>query len=179
MIPIPILKKYQDELVSINDNLYQIKIEFVPFSDINKELKCKLMQEYHNDKKAQLGLELMQIPTKKRLEQYGICLYGGLDDQPDFSKDETNKEWFNCGKRGSCPGEGLVCKSIKTILGYISPRQIQYLEFAVKGLTDMQIAEEMGVSHATICSHRVHCQQVLKLDNKVALVAWAKSKNIG
>lgn len=179
MIPIPILNQFQNELLAVDGNLFQIKIEMVPFHQIDNAIKWKLLQEHHDDKKAQIGLELMDIPEQKQLEQLAICRYGGMDNKPDFDKNSTNHEWFDCGKRGQCPGEGLVCKSIKTILGSISPRQIQYLQFAVKGLTDLQIAEEMGIAHSTICSYRTHCQQVLGLENKVALVAWAISKNIG
>ena len=178
MIPFPLLEKMKKELVAIDGKLFQIEINLLEFHQIDVNVKLNLLSQFLLDKKAQAGLELMNIPIENQLEQFGICHFGGMDDKPDFDTDVINPEWFDCGRRGKCPGEGLVCKSIITPLGRISPRMIQYITLAAKGWYDNDIAEKMGVSSTTVSSYRVHCLAVLELENKSALVAWAKDKNI-
>lgn len=178
MIDLSKIQKINKELVAKDGRLLQVEVNLLEFHQIDIDVKLKLLDSYLADKKAQAGLELMGVDISKRLEQFGICQYGGMDELPDFTPTQTNQEWFDCGHRGKCPGEGLVCKSIITPLGRISPRMIQYITLAAKGWYDNDIAEKMGVSSTTVSSYRVHCLAVLELENKSALVAWAKDKNI-
>ena len=172
------LKRFQNELVEFNGKLCQIKIELVPFHKIDTDVKIRLLEEYVADDKANLGMELMKIDEKDQIEKFGMCRYGGLDDLPDFDKDKTNHEWYNCGHRGHCPGEGLVCKSMQAKYGKISPRMIQYLSFIVKGLTDEEIANKMGLKPSTTRTLKKRCLDATGLPNKSALIAFAKDKNI-
>lgn len=173
------LNQFQNELVEQNGKLYQIKIEFLEFNQIENHIKLKLVKELTTDKNASRGLLLMNVPENHQIEQFGICRYGGFDKQPDFDGDNTNHEWYNCGKRGHCPGEGLVCKSMKAEFGLISPRMIQYLGFATQGLTDEGIAVEMGIKVTTVRTLKKRCLEATGLANKTSLVAFSKDKNIG
>lgn len=175
---IPFLKKYQNELVEMNGKLYQIKIQLLEYHEIDNHVKIRLLDELLADKKAVDGLELMKVPENKSLEQFGICRYGGLDDKPDFDGEESNHEWFNCGRRGHCPGEGLVCKSMKAEFGLLSPRLIQYLGFIAQGKSDPEIADEMGVGINTVHNIRERAKISTGLSSKPALAAFAVQKNM-
>lgn len=172
------LSSFNNEMVEIDGKLYQLKCELLPFFDMDKKVIHKLHDEFIKDKKASLGMELMKIPIENQLEQYGMCNYGGFDNQPDIIGDETHAELYDCGKRGQCPGEGLVCKSMKTEYGLLSPKCIKYLQYACLGLKEKEIAIEMGIAVTTAQTYKERCMLAANVSSKPALVSWAKDKNI-
>ena len=86
----------------------------------------------------------MGIKEENLVEQYNYCNRGALDSIPDISTSgKLTKEFFDCGKRDNCPGEGKVCKlSLNGVK--ITYRELQCLRFTVKGENYKQIASEMG-----------------------------------
>ncbi|MBN2747422.1 MAG: hypothetical protein JXR34_11910 [Bacteroidales bacterium] len=178
MIP-EYLKKANHEFVDDNGRLKMIKIDFLEFENFPYSIVKKFNDSLQADKKAQLGLELMKTPEDFKLEQYAICLHGGLDDMPDIDENgETTFEFFDCGKRGHCPGEGLVCKNMLCQFGTLSPRLIQYLSYTPKDMHDKDIADEMGVKLTTISTFRKRSQDAIGVNSKAALAAFAIQKNL-
>lgn len=172
------MDQYSNKLVELDGQLFEIKFKLIPFSDIKDHIINKLKYEFFGDQKIKMGLLLMKIPTKKHLEQFAICRYGGLDNQPDFEGDIVNHEWLDCGVRGHCPGEGLVCKSMKTKNGLIAPRLIQYMQLLCLGLTDKEIANHMNVAISTAKTFKARCMDTTECRTKSELTAWAKDRGI-
>lgn len=172
------LNQFNNELVELDGELFQIQFKLLPFYHMDKSVIFKLLDEYKADKKAQTGMELMHIPEDKQLEQFGMCRYGGLDNQADFEGEKTHPEWHDCGRRGHCPGEGLVCKSMRLPGGLISPRMIQFLQLLCNGLSDQDIADEMGIALTSARTLKARCLIATGCPTKSALTAWAKDKNI-
>jgi DNA-binding CsgD family transcriptional regulator len=172
------INRFNNELVELDNKLYQIKLSLIPFSDMDKSIKSKLVNLYASDTKAMNGLMLMKVPFSDHIEQFGICRFGGLDNQIDIEGNNMNPEWFDCGRRGNCPGEGLVCKSIKTENGLIAPRLIQYMQLLCLGLTDKEIANHMNVAISTAKTFKARCMDATECRTKSELTAWAKDRGI-
>lgn len=60
----------------------------------------------------------------------------------------------------------------------ITPRELQTLEFIVKGKTDHEIANELQVTHHTINAYRKSLLHKLKANNVASLVRIAIERNI-
>jgi DNA-binding CsgD family transcriptional regulator len=172
------LNQYNNELVELDGKLFQIKFELLTFYDMDRKIIHKLKDEFLADKNAQTGMELMKVPEIKQLEQFGMCRYGGLDNQPDFEGDIVHPEWHDCGRRGNCPGEGLVCKSMKVKNGLLSPRLIQYLQLLCQGMTDQEIADHLNVAITTAKTFKARCMDATDCRTKTELTAWAKDRGI-
>jgi DNA-binding CsgD family transcriptional regulator len=178
MIP-DFLKKVNNEFIEDDGQLKMIKVEYINFEDFPYQIVKKFEVDLSVDKKAQDGLKLMRIKPDKQLEQYAICLHGGLDDLPDIDeKGKTTFEFFDCGKRGHCPGEGLVCKNMVCENGTLSPRLIKYLTYTALDMHDKDIAEAMGVKLSTIATFRKRAQGAIGVNSKSALAAFTIRKNL-
>ena len=55
----------------------------------------------------------------------------------------------------------------------LTPRQIEILRLICDGLTERQIADELGISHHTVHVHKNNIMQSLALHSKVDLVKYA------
>lgn len=51
----------------------------------------------------------------------------------------------------------------------LTPREIEVCDLIAKGLSNKQIADELGGSHRTIEDHRARAMQKLGVDNAVML----------
>lgn len=115
-----------------------------PFHELPPEVIPSLYEECFLDKVAVKAMRLMGIKEENLVEQYNYCNRGALDSIPDISTlGKLTKEFFDCGRRGQCPGESKVCKL--TLNGIkITYRELQCLRHTAKGKDYKQIALEMG-----------------------------------
>lgn len=82
------------------------------FNELTSKLLITLSLEYEMDKKAQKALVKMGISEDQRLEQYNYCNRGRLDGIADIPvTGKLTHEYVDCGRRGQCIGEGIVCKN--------------------------------------------------------------------
>lgn len=116
-----------------------------PFHELPVQVIVELYRELFLDKKAVKGLNGMGITKDNEMvEQYNFCNRGKLDSKPDITESgKLNKEYFDCGRHGKCPGEGKVCKlefgGVK-----ITHRELQCLRLNSKGKSYAEIRCEMG-----------------------------------
>ena len=119
-----------------------------PFHELPIQVIVALYHELFIDRKAVKALNAMGITKdNEMLEHYNFCNRGKLDSTPDITTSgKLNKEFFDCGRRGQCPGEGKVCKL--TLNGIkLTYRELQCLRYTVKGKDYKQIASEMGFNN--------------------------------
>lgn len=109
MLGLSILDKFHNRLITKDDKLYQIKIELVEFQHLDKRILKELLQEFLNDLNILHGMRLMKIPENEQIQKYGACRYGFFNDIEEL---DSKKNRMLCPERGTCPGEGLVCKKI-------------------------------------------------------------------
>ena len=177
-IPEP-LKAVNDEFISIDDKLYQIKVEFVPFEKVDVHTKNSLNDKLEKDKVANCALDVLGIlDPAARLEKYTQCNYGGFDNQADLTSNSQNTEYFDCGKRGNCPVEGKLCKALKVKNGILTPREIDIIRLIGKDKMDKEIADILGITKNTATTHRQNITRKLGGLTKAGIAAFAINKNI-
>lgn len=55
----------------------------------------------------------------------------------------------------------------------LSDRELELVRFLIVGLSDKQIAEQLGIAWTTVHSHRLHIMRKLGLHKSIELVHWA------
>ena len=129
---------------------------------------------------AELALELAGFTSRaEKLNKYTTCRFGNFDNAPDFKDGQlSNSEHFNCGFRGSCPMEGVVCGSIKVNGRTISPFEIKMIEFLATEKTLPVIAEDLKISMNTFETRKKVLFQKLKVLSRAKMVSVAYNKGI-
>lgn len=127
--------------------------KILPFSDISFSTMKILDEAIHQDKKVNLELHDMHPTSKmKRIEQFAICRFGGLDFTGDIEEGRLqNGEYWDCPLHGSCKSEGILCKLPTYNEQRLSTQEVQLLKLLTTDKTNEAIAEEtkmaMGSFH--------------------------------
>jgi DNA-binding CsgD family transcriptional regulator len=83
----------------------------------------------------------------EQLEKYAECKFGGFDLTADFKDGKfSDSEYHECGFRGICPMEGIVCGFFKVNGQIISPFEIQMIKHLATDDTLPVIAEKLKIS---------------------------------
>ena len=173
------LKKSNCELIAIDGTLYQIKVDLIEFDQVDSVFKEKIKEQLDADIKAQAALDILGCTEKdERLHQFALCRFGGFDNRPDLTSDNHYNEYLDCGKRGSCPVEGRLCKAVKAEHGYLNPRELEFIRLVAQDLPDKQIADAMNISIETAHSHRKNIERKIGCASKNGIVRFAMIKNI-
>jgi len=124
----------------------------MPFSSVPENIKDQLRVELSNDSEAQQALDKWGlVDHDDRLRQFTWCRYGGSDLTPDLKQDGTlNPDYHECGSRGECPFENIICKNPYGI----TAREREILVMIAKGLAQKVIAAELGIVEATVSKAR-------------------------
>ncbi|MEP3390327.1 MAG: response regulator transcription factor [Reichenbachiella sp.] len=124
-----------------------------------------------------LVVDLANHSLIQELKEMGIR--GILTTHCDAQEIKTALESIRLGKRFYCGDilDVLIKPQIqeKAVKGdeILSSREIEVLEWVVKGLTTQQIAEKLSVSTHTINSHRKNMLKKLGLTSPVELIVYA------
>ena len=129
-----------------------------------------------------LVVDLNDHALIQELKEMGIR--GILTTHCDAQEIKTALESIRLGKRFYC-GDILdvlikpqVQQKAPKPNELLSSREIEVLEWVVKGLTTQQIAEELNVSTHTINSHRKNMLKKLGLTSPVELIVYAVKSGI-
>jgi DNA-binding CsgD family transcriptional regulator len=123
--------------------------------------------------------ELMRMhpdSEMKRIEQFAICNFSGLDHEPDIRNGVLQQgEYWDCPKRGLCTGEGKICKALKYKDNVISPVEVTLMKMIVTTKTNEVIAAEMFLPLGTFHLFKRKLYEKLGVETKqeVALIAVA------
>lgn len=114
------------------------------------------------------------------LQQYAFCRFGGFDGNPDISStgEILHTEYVECGNRGSCRFEGIVCASIRVGNDFLTKQEINVLKKVASGKPNKIIAAELFISEETVSSHNQNIQRKLSVSCKVEMATWAVKRNI-
>ncbi|MBC5835783.1 hypothetical protein G6N05_05235 [Flavobacterium sp. F372] len=139
-----------------------------------------IQADLEDNPSAGLALELAGYTSKaEKLNKYTTCRFGSFDTAPDFKDGQlANSEHFNCGYRGSCPMEGVVCGSILINGRTISPFEVRMIEMLATERTLLVIAEDLKISMNTFETRKKVLYQKLKVLSRPKLVAVAYEKGI-
>jgi DNA-binding CsgD family transcriptional regulator len=107
-----------------------------------------LSDEMHSYPLAVTALKMAGYKTKKaQLEKFSECRFGGFDLTADFKEGKFSEvEYHECGFRGTCPMEGIVCGFFKVNGQIITPFEIQMIKLLASEDKLPLIAEKLKVS---------------------------------
>ena len=105
------------------------------------------------DKSIEVKTALHDLhPTSemKRIEQFAICRFGGIDKEGDIVDGKLQDgEFWACPMHGNCPHEGVLCK-LPLINGKrLSKQDVQLIKLLSTDKTNEVIAEESEIPLGT------------------------------
>lgn len=120
--------------------------------ELPKDILNILSQHLINNKSAFTALELSGFETfAQKLEKYVMCRFGHFDHSPDIKDGEVrDSEYYECGFRGTCQMEGVVCSLVVVNKRVLSAFEIQMIKLLAKEDIIPVIAEKLNVSLNTL-----------------------------
>lgn len=110
----------------------------------------------------------------KMLIQYIKCNFGNFDGIPDMDEDGTiYPECWNCGLRGSCPGEGKVCSRIQGPNGLLTRRETEIFFLLIDGLSHKMIADRFDTHIQTIETQLKSMREKLGCHSSIEVMDFA------
>ena len=97
-----------------------------------------ILEEWHPDSEQQ------------QLKKFASCRFGGLDFTPDIQDFNLQSgEYWDCPFRGSCKGEGIVCKNLTYQGNELTAADIKLLKLLGTNYTNEVLSEEMEMCQGT------------------------------
>jgi DNA-binding CsgD family transcriptional regulator len=160
-------------------------VELMQVSKLPKDIYEKLIVHMISHKEAVTCLHRMGLTDiDKMLEQFLICRYGAMDGTPDFEKSKENftPEYHDCGKRGNCPFEFVLCDRVKIKTEkhevFLTRKEIEIVKLIASGLTDIQTADKAGVALNTLLTHKKNIYSKLEINSQAQLTLVAVHNNL-
>lgn len=131
-----------EETIKVISSGRVMNFKDLPFSTIQL-----LREEIDRQPKVMAELIAMYPDSEnKRLEQFVKCRFGGLDYEPDLSRNGVQKgEWWDCPLRGNCTSEGILCKKVAYNGYLLTSQDIRLLQLLSTNYTNEHIAETMNL----------------------------------
>ena len=174
------------ELFSVNGSLKGIfNGEVLPFKDLPHIIKMYFSTLYDKARHKNIDCEIILVTHFKcftyesEVEQYIKCNFGGFDNSPDFEINQNpKKEYWNCGHRGKCIAEGIVCRPNCIHDNDLQPREIEIIKHIAEGKPSKEIAQDLKISITTVRTHEQNIHQKLKCNTRGEIIKFAFKNNI-
>jgi len=152
-----------------------------PFSEWNERILSTV--EADMEKYPEAINCLIELGIEERLasiRQYARCKKGGFDKECDYTEagDSEITEYWNCGFRGKCPYEGLLCSNIMVKNGVLSKREIQIIALLYEGMSEKQVAGELNIADGTVAVYKQRIFSKIGIHTNAEIVRFAAEKNI-
>lgn len=146
-------------------HLHDLPFDFI--EELTKEMSTSLS--------ITLALSMAGFKTKKeQLEKFAECRFGGYDFTADYKDGQFSEaEYHDCGFRGECPMEGIVCGFFKIRGHIITPFEIQMIQFLATEDTIPVVAEKLKVCINTLETKKQKLFEKLGVLSRARLVAVA------
>lgn len=151
------------------------------FDEVPERIMRYVRNDMQKNKKTINALKAWSFSDQKKLtQQYISCRFGAFDNAPDISEtgETINTEYFNCGNRGKCTYEGIVCPKIAVKHGVLNKREITALKMIGRGMQDREICIELGISDNTFRHTKDSLRTKSGLPGKPALAVLAHQLNL-
>lgn len=137
------------------------------------EFLQKLKFEMYQTPSITKALTLVGYKTEKaQLEKFAECKFGGFDLTADYKDGNfSESEYHECGYRGICPMEGIVCGFFKVNGQIITPFEIQMIKLLATEDTLPVIAEKLQVSMNNFESKKQTLFKKMSVLSRTKLVA--------
>jgi hypothetical protein len=152
----------------------------VSFTDLPFSTISILKEEIKKNNCIQTALHDMHPTSEiKRVEQFAICRFGGLDMQGDIVNGQLQDgEYWECPMRGKCEHEGVLCK-LPVVNGFrLSKQDVQLIKFIITDKTNDVIAELLSIPLGTFHLAKKYLYKKLGVQTKQEVALIAASFNI-
>ena len=141
--------------------------------DLPEDFLKILRDEMNSSPSTVLALSLAGYKTvSSQLEKFAECRFGGFDFIADFKDGKfSNSEYHECGFRGECPMEGIVCSFFKVNGQIITPFEIKMIHLLATEDTLPVIAEKLHVCMNTFEIKKKWLYEKLGVLSRARLVA--------
>lgn len=141
--------------------------------DLPNDFIGLLEKEMHKNPSTIIALELAGFTTREQqLEKFSECRFGGFDLTADFKEGKfSDAEYHECGFRGECPMEGIVCDLFRVNGKIITPFDIHMIKLLSTEDTLPVIAEKLTVSMNTFEQKKKALYEKLGVLSRARLVA--------
>lgn len=155
--------------------------QIVRFKDLPFSIIRKFLEDMLSNKEAIICLNRMGYQNvSDMLEKYCWCRFGAFDGNPDLLKDQTQftPEYWDCGKRGDCPYQFILCEKVWFGSIYLTKKQIEIVKLIASGRPDKQICDDAGITYFTLVSHKKNIYTKLNLHSHAEITAFAYKNNL-
>lgn len=173
-----------DSSVEFFSDSGQMKIiknsQVLPFTEISFIEMEVIKKEIEKDQNVISALKEMQPDSDmKRIEQFVLCRFGGLDHTGDIVEGVLQDgEYWPCPLHGNCKYEGTLCK-LPVVNGQRLVREeIEILQLAATDKTNDVIAEELGFCLGTFHKFKRLLYEKLNILTKQEAAIFAFINNI-
>jgi DNA-binding CsgD family transcriptional regulator len=144
-----------------------------PLLELPSVILDVLKKEMHSHPSILKALKLSGFTEiDDQLEKFAECRFGGFDMTPDFKDGKfSESEYHECGFRGSCDMEGIVCNFFKVNGQLISPFEINMVKLLATDDIQPVIAEKLNVSMNTFETKKQRLFEKLGVQSRPRLVA--------
>jgi hypothetical protein len=125
--------------------------KIIPFSEVSFVIIETLREAINQSIDVKAALHDMHPNSEmKRIEQFAICRFGGLD----FTGDLVNGilqdgEYWPCPFHGTCEHEGTLCKLPKINNHRLTKEDVRLMQLTSSEMTNEVIASEMKLALGT------------------------------
>lgn len=172
----------QDLEIYVHNNelhiTYQRKV--VDFIELPVAIQEIFEVQLIRDKIARVSLQedMKIMDSTMMLLQYIKCLFGGFDLNPDLHNGKTTPECWDCGRHGTCPGEGKVCKMPEGPMGVLSKREYQVTLLVAYGKFDKEIASELNILETSVREYMKRIRFKIEANNRIEIMLWAQRSGL-
>ncbi|HBK83836.1 MAG TPA: hypothetical protein DDZ41_09635, partial [Flavobacterium sp.] len=145
------------------------------FSELSFATIQMLKEEINNDKNVKLALhDFHPISEIKRIEQFAICRFGGLDFTGDIKNGHLQDgEYWPCANHGKCPHEGVLCKLPLVNGQRLTKQEIDLIKLSSTDKTNDVIAEDLSIPLGTFhqIKHKLYDKFMVQTKQELTLMS--------
>lgn len=123
----------------------------IPFCEVSLSVIELLKENINKNIDVKLALhDLHPTSEIKRIEQFAMCRFGGLDFKGDISNGILQDgEYWPCPRKGNCAHEGVLCK-LPIVNDYrLTNEDVLLMQLSSTEKTNEVIASEMNLPMGT------------------------------
>lgn len=151
-----------------------------PFAEISFPHYQLLKETAQSDEKIMRELERMCPGSEfHQIEKFAMCRFGGIDFHPDIQDNRlTDGDHWDCPLKGSCSGEGVVCKSVRYNGQALSRVKIDLIKLLATDKTNQTIALELDIPEGTMHLLKKDLYKIFTVQTKQELALKAHYINL-
>ena len=136
---------------TIQENFHGNKLLQFSFSNTYNIPLSQYIKEINKNKEVKLALHDFHPTSEiKRVEQFAMCRFGGLDFQGDIKNGELQDgEYWPCPNHGKCQFEGILCKLPLVNGQRLTKQEVDLIKLSSTDKTNDVIAEDLGIPLGT------------------------------